>query len=78
MTLRVVGRKATKHFFPHIVVDFDLRTAIHKGLVKTIALDRRKRLLLCRLILRQSVMVGSGRAFARAKGDVAGRVDQVA
>ena len=36
------GQKRTKHFFPHIVVDFDLRTAIHKGLVKTIALDRRK------------------------------------
>jgi type III restriction enzyme len=36
------GQKRTKHFFPHIVVDFDLRTAIHHGLVKTIALDRRK------------------------------------
>jgi len=36
------GQKRTKHYFPHIVVDFDLRTAIHKGLVKTIALDRRK------------------------------------
>jgi type III restriction enzyme len=36
------GQKRTKHYFPHIVVDFDLRTAIHYGLVKTIALDRRK------------------------------------
>src|SRR3989338_4720653 len=36
------GQKRTKHYFPHIVVDFDLRTAIHEGLVKTIALDRRK------------------------------------
>ena len=36
------GQKRTKHYFPHIVVDFDLRTAIHSGLVKTIALDRRK------------------------------------
>ncbi|MDD5503778.1 MAG: DEAD/DEAH box helicase family protein [Candidatus Omnitrophica bacterium] len=36
------GQKRTKHYFPHIVIDFDLRTAIHMGLVKTIALDRRK------------------------------------
>lgn len=38
------GQKRTKHYFPHIVVDFDLRTAIHLGLVKTIALDKRKEL----------------------------------
>lgn len=36
------GQGRTKHFFPHIIMDFDLKTAIHKGLVKTIALDRRK------------------------------------
>lgn len=36
------GQKRTKHFFPHIVVDFDLATAIREGLVKTIALDKRK------------------------------------
>jgi len=36
------GQKRTKHFFPHIVVDFDLKTAIHQGLVKTITLDKRK------------------------------------
>jgi type III restriction enzyme len=36
------GQKKTKHYFPHILVDFDLRTAIHQGLVKTIVLDRRK------------------------------------
>lgn len=36
------GTRRTKHFFPHIVVDFDLRSAIHGGLVKTITLDRRK------------------------------------
>jgi len=36
------GQKRTKHFFPHIVVDFDLKTSIRAGLVKTIALDRRK------------------------------------
>lgn len=36
------GQHRTKHYFPHIVVDFDLRSAIHGGLVKTITLDRRK------------------------------------
>jgi len=36
------GQNRTKHYFPHIIVDFDLRAAIHSGLVKTIALDKRK------------------------------------
>jgi len=36
------GNRRTKHYFPHIVVDFDLKEAIQKGLVKTIVLDRRK------------------------------------
>lgn len=36
------GQKRIKHYFPHIIVDFDLRTAIRKGLVKTIAIDKRK------------------------------------
>ena len=36
------GQKRTKHYFPHIIIDFDLKTSIHKGLVKTITLDRRK------------------------------------
>lgn len=30
-----------KAFFPHIIVDFDLKTAIQKGLVKTLVLDKR-------------------------------------
>lgn len=38
------GRKARKVFFPHIVVDFDLATAMSKGLVKTLLLDRRQEL----------------------------------
>lgn len=36
------GRNRVRHYFPHIVVDFDLKDAIWKGLVKTIVLDRRK------------------------------------
>ncbi|MBP3711054.1 MAG: DEAD/DEAH box helicase family protein [Bacteroidaceae bacterium] len=38
------GRNARKSFFPHIVVDFDLATAMRKGLVKTLLLDRRQEL----------------------------------
>lgn len=36
------GQKRTKHYFPHIIVDFTLKEAITKGLVKTIAIDKRK------------------------------------
>jgi len=38
------GQKRKKHYFPHIIVDFDLRTAIYNGLVKAITIDRRKEL----------------------------------
>lgn len=36
------GKKQRKHYFPHIVTDFDLITAMRKGLVKTLLLDRRQ------------------------------------
>jgi len=36
------GKNKIKHYFPHIIVDFDLRNAIHNGLVKMIAIDKRK------------------------------------
>lgn len=36
------GKESSKKFFPHIVVDFDLRAAMSKGLVKTLLLDKRK------------------------------------
>ena len=38
------GKKVQKVYFPHIVVDFDLATAMRKGLVKTLLLDRRQEL----------------------------------
>ena len=38
------GKKVQKCFFPHIIVDFDLATAMRKGLVKTLLLDRRQEL----------------------------------
>ena len=34
--------KRTKHYFPHLVVDFELVQAIKAGLVKTVAIDKRK------------------------------------
>ena len=36
------GQKRTKHYFPHVIVDFGLNTAIRAGLVKTITMDKRK------------------------------------
>jgi len=36
------GRKRSRQYFPHIVVDFDLNAAMKAGLVKSLALDRRK------------------------------------
>ena len=38
------GKNTVKYFFPHIVVDFDLATAMREGLVKTLLLDRRQEL----------------------------------
>lgn len=36
------GKKITLTYFPHIVVDFDLKTAMRLGLVKSLVLDKRK------------------------------------
>lgn len=36
------GRSKGKSYFPHIVVDFDLKSAMRAGLVKSLALDKRK------------------------------------
>lgn len=38
------GNRVKKHYFPHIIVDFDLTTAMKKGLVKTLLLDKRQEL----------------------------------
>lgn len=35
------GRNSRKSYFPHIVVDFDLKTAMKAGLVKSLVLDKR-------------------------------------
>lgn len=39
------GQNRVRHYFPHIIIDFDLKTAIRAGLVKTIAIDKRKELV---------------------------------
>ena len=36
------GKNETKHFFPHIIVNFELTVAMRSGLVKTFVLDERK------------------------------------
>jgi len=36
------GRRKRKVYFPHIVVDFDLKDAMRAGLVKALVLDKRK------------------------------------
>ena len=38
------GKNKKKLFFPHIITDFDLKTAMRAGLVKSLVLDRRKEL----------------------------------
>lgn len=38
------GKKARKVYFPHIVVDFDLISAMKSGLVKSLVLDKRREL----------------------------------
>lgn len=36
------GRNKSKRYFPHIITDFDLKSAMRAGLVKSLVLDRRK------------------------------------
>ncbi|HEX7917212.1 DEAD/DEAH box helicase family protein [Rudaea sp.] len=36
------GKKQKRAYFPHIVVDFDLKSAMRAGLVKSLVLDKRK------------------------------------
>lgn len=38
------GQKRQIHYFPHIIINFELKEAIKLGLVKTVAIDKRKEL----------------------------------
>ena len=41
-TMRLArGENSRKSYFPHIIVDFDLKTAMRAGLVKSLVLDKR-------------------------------------
>ena len=35
------GKNKVKHYFPHVITNFELKNAIHQGLVKLIAIDKR-------------------------------------
>lgn len=41
-TITGSGQKRTRHFFPHVITNFELVNAIRHGLVKTVAIDKRK------------------------------------
>ena len=60
------GKNARKEFFPHIIVDFDLRTAMQQGLVKSLLLDKRKEI--AALPLDFKVERDAGGAIALSEG----------
>ena len=62
-----IERNKSLIYFPHIVVDFDLKSAIQRGLVKTLALDERKELNTEDLDYK-SVRDESGRIMALSDG----------
>jgi len=41
-TVKGSGQSRTRHFFPHIITNFELKDAIHLGLVKIVNIDKRK------------------------------------
>ena len=62
------GRRAAKHYFPHIVTDFDLATAMRQGLVKTLLLDKRQELTKLEDLDFRSERDERGKAVALSKG----------
>ncbi len=53
------GNRKTKHYFPHIITDFGVEKAIQEGLVKIVAMDKRKEITSIPLDF-SSEKVGSG------------------
>ena len=53
------GNRKTKHYFPHIIIDFGVEKAIQEGLVKIVAMDKRKEITSIPLDF-SSEKVGSG------------------
>lgn len=61
------GKKKGRQWFPHIVVDFDLSMAMKAGLVKALALDKRKEVAALPLDFRVE-RDGSGRPVSLSQG----------
>ena len=61
------GQRRTKHYFAHVITDFDLKTAIHQGLVKTLTLDKRKEIATMELDFK-AIRDGSGKVIGLSDG----------
>ena len=53
------GQRRIKDYFPHIIVNFDLPEAIRQGLVKTVAIDKRKEIAALPLEFRAEKEMGA-------------------
>jgi type III restriction enzyme len=62
------GQKRTKHYFPHVIVDFDLNSAINDGLVKMITIDKRKELSTLELDFKALRDEGSNKVIGLSDG----------
>ena len=60
--------RRVKHYFPHIVVDFDIRQAIAKGLVKTVVVDKRQEITEDMESLDFRVVRDNGKAIGLSEG----------
>lgn len=61
------GKKRGRQYFPHIVVDFDLAMAMKSGLIKALALDKRKEIAALPLDFR-SERDSAGKAIGLSQG----------
>ena len=62
------GQKRAKHYFPHVIVDFDLNSAINDGLVKMITIDKRKELSTLELDFKALRDEGSNKVIGLSDG----------
>ena len=62
------GQKRAKHYFPHVIVDFDLNNAINDGLVKMITIDKRKELSTLELDFKALRDEGSNKVIGLSDG----------
>jgi type III restriction enzyme len=62
------GQNRAKHYFPHVIVDFDLNNAIKDGLVKMITIDKRKELSTLELDFKAIRDEGTNKVIALSDG----------